>query len=90
MENDMNVGECMEYAQKLCDATTAAARNEARAELRAAIDATVAAERERCAKLCESLADEAWETHKRHADSYNEGQADSADACAAAIRGPNV
>jgi len=43
----MNVGECMEYAQKLCDATTAAARNEARAELRAAIAATVAAERER-------------------------------------------
>lgn len=47
----MNIGECMEYAQKLCNATTAAERNSARAELRAAIAATVAAERERCAML---------------------------------------
>ena len=41
----MNLGECMEYAQKLCDATTAPERNAARAELRSAITATVAAER---------------------------------------------
>lgn len=50
----MNTGECMEYAQKLCNAQTSAERNSARAELREAINAAVAAERERCAKLCES------------------------------------
>lgn len=49
----MNTGECMEYAQRLCDAQTAAERNAARADLRAAIDAAVAAERERCAKICD-------------------------------------
>ena len=43
----MNIGECMEYAQKLCDAKSSSERIEARKELRAAIAATVKAETER-------------------------------------------
>lgn len=43
----MSIGECMEYAQKLCDAKSSAERIDARKELRAAIAATVKAETDR-------------------------------------------
>ena len=56
----MTTDECMEYAQKLCDAQTPADRSAARKELRAAIDAAAAGAAEqrakRCAKVCDDLA----------------------------------
>lgn len=77
--NDVNTGECMEYAQKLCYAQTSAERNAARAELRQAIDACVAAERERCAKLCDAK-------FAQHAADGFPREASTARALAAAIR----
>ena len=54
----MNTNECMEYSQKYANAQGSKERNAARTELREQIDLTVstavAAERERCAKLCKS------------------------------------
>lgn len=49
----MNIGECLEYAQALCDATSSSERSMARKGLREAILAMVAAEREACARVAE-------------------------------------
>lgn len=53
-------------------------------------------EREECAKMCDEEADDRWKKYRGErpyskwekgcADSYVEGQADSAENCAAAIR----
>lgn len=53
----------------------------------AAYPAGVAAERERAAKVCESLEQEYWQDYKhRTGTQYAEGQSDAAAECAAAIR----
>ena len=62
----------------------------------AAIDAAVAAERERCAKVCDGIAEDKWALYKgrkpytgkepgRSSDVV-QGQSDGADQCADAIR----
>ena len=62
----------------------------------AAIDAAVAAERERCAKVCDGIAEDKWALYKGREpytgkepgrlSVYVEGQSDGADMCADAIR----
>lgn len=53
--------------------------------------AAVLEERERCAKLCDSIENERWDMYKRgtgpeRASDYVQGQSDGACSCAAAIR----
>ena len=62
----------------------------------AAIDAAVAAERERCAKVCDAIAEDKWALYKGRkpytgkepgrASDVVLGQSDGADQCADAIR----
>ena len=62
----------------------------------AAIDAAVAAERERCAKVCDGIAEDKWALYKGRkpytgkepgrASDVVLGQSDGADQCADAIR----
>ena len=62
----------------------------------AAIDAAVAAERERCAKVCDAIAEDKWALYKGRApytgkepgraSDHTQGQSDGADQCADAIR----
>ena len=62
----------------------------------AEIDANIAAERERCAKVCDAIAEDKWALYKGrepytgkepgHASDYVQGQSDGADMCADAIR----
>ncbi len=49
----------------------------------------LAAERERCAKLCEDLETRVWRTYKNGgaANQHTEGRSDGAGECAALIRG---
>ena len=48
--------------------------------------AAVAAERERCAKLCDDVARSAYELDGRHSSGHTEGKGDGAGECAALIR----
>jgi hypothetical protein len=48
--------------------------------------AAVAAERERCAKLCDDVARSAYELDGRHSSGHTEGRGDGAAECAALIR----
>ena len=63
---------------------------------KAALDAAVAAERERCAKVCAAIAEDKWALYKGRppytereqgrASDFVQGQSDGADQCADAIR----
>jgi hypothetical protein len=48
--------------------------------------AALAAERERCAKLCDDVARSAYELDGRHSSAHTEGKGDGAAECAALIR----
>ena len=62
----------------------------------ASVDAAVAAERERCAKVCDAIAEDKWALYKGRApytgkepgraSDHTQGQSDGADQCADAIR----
>jgi hypothetical protein len=61
-------------------------------QMRSYAAAAVAAERERCAKLCEQRAGDHWADYKGHGTgprggTRSEAASDEADACAMAIRG---
>ena len=61
-----------------------------------AMDAAIAATRERCAKVCEAIAEDKWALYKGRApytgkepgraSDHTQGQSDGADQCADAIR----
>lgn len=57
-----------------------------KAELLFGIAAAVAQERERCARVCEETANEAYAKYKRDADLYDDGRCDAALALAEKIR----
>jgi hypothetical protein len=67
----MNTNECMEYAQQYADANPGCAdeRNAARKALRKQIEdtvaAAVAAERERCAKVCDLHSRLTWNDDRK-------------------------
>ena len=55
-------------------------------EMHAYAAAAVAADRERCAKLCDDVARSAYELDGRHSSGHTEGRGDGAAECAALIR----
>jgi hypothetical protein len=50
------------------------------------LDAVLAAERERCAKMCEEVEDQAWALWQVTADPHEQGRSIGAQHCAEAIR----
>ena len=51
-----------------------------------AFSAGAVSEREACAKVCDDIENEAYETYRQKYDTYTEGLADGANACLEAIR----
>ncbi|QOF94266.1 hypothetical protein IFJ82_09910 [Novacetimonas hansenii] len=52
----------------------------------AQVSALLAAERERCAIVCDGIEDEEWKKWKKHADMMAQGASNGAMDCASAIR----
>jgi len=52
----------------------------------AGADDLLAAERERCAAICDTIEDRAWDLWRAFADPTDQGRSIGADACAQAIR----
>ena len=76
----------MELERDLAECSGALERARHPIEWQRKIDEAVAAERERCAKLCEEVEAQAWALWKATADPTEQGRNIGAQHCADAIR----